>query len=751
VRKRLLLAVLVVVAFAVGYGSMTKAWPFFGRNQWYGYFMNIQDTAGTNILPRIYDGNVNALPNYIDSVPELASFIINLHYNGNTQTKRGADFIIDTMNGGPHVFPVSDANVTQWQSNLYYADSQGWISWFASFGHGYNSYYQGTGAGSNPADDAFYTDARTSTAVTFRGSGGFVLYAIRRECANPIGSNSFAPIQGINFTMSGRSTVSTPTAAPGATVTFNHYVRNDGPQGTSPNQIIWMAQQTSPTAVNLTPSTNSGTYTSGQEKNVVPNSNFVIPVGAASGTQYCQRVAINPHSTSDYADTFSTPACVTVAANFSLDPSIDVTVNGVTPTDLIAEVNDTLLFTFRVTNVGPGSSGSITCPIYGLVRNGPYTAPTPADSVSDAGYVPPATTCPQTFAVNTPSGTTIATQSVVVSAANLNRTICRSLYVTPATGSGGSASEEKCVRIVAKPYTRVFRGDVAVGGGLADSSGSCVNNPQAVIVGWNQRGATYAGAGAQYAVMALNQIFDFTSSIGNTAGGASKPQGLSFRNTVTDAANGNFGGNFGSLPCIPDHYATMPTSTSALPATVAAMTSNSYAGTGPVTLGGGGIVNPNNRISVYIDGDVYITSNITYSGTWSVGSIPMFRLIARGNIYIDNDVSQLDGLYVAQRNGSSGGIIYTCTTSAAPLVPTDPAFFAACDNSRLQVNGSLVAHQVQLGRTAGTVSQSTDSETAAGGNAGEAITYGPIMWIPQPTGTGAAAEYDAITTLPPIL
>jgi hypothetical protein len=301
---------------------------------------------------------------------------------------------------------------------------------------------------------------------------------------------------------------------------------------------------------------------------------------------------------------------------------------------------------------------------------------------------------------------------------------------------------------------RVYGGDVSAGNSF-ESGASCTSNTNAAVVGWNRGntgvGATsYGGAGAQYAVMALNRIQWFSAALGNT-GGAPEPRGLSFAaNTTSDTSTGFYGGLFGSLPCISDYYAERPTITDPLPPNVASMDNGVYGHTGAVTLGGGSIVNPNNRITVYIAGDVYITSSISYSGTWDVGSMPLFRLIVQGNIYIDNGVDRLDGLYVAQRNGASGGVIYTCTTSAAPLPPSTPSFYADCDDQKLTINGAFIAHQVQFGRTRGTVSTGLNAETGAAGNAAEVFNYSPTMWIPQPVGEGGDG-YDAITTLPPVL
>jgi len=313
------------------------------------------------------------------------------------------------------------------------------------------------------------------------------------------------------------------------------------------------------------------------------------------------------------------------------------------------------------------------------------------------------------------------------------------------------------VFVAAKPYTRVWGGDISAGNGLADASGNCTatTNSNGAVVGWNRRAnptfaISYAGAAAQFGIFAMARITDFASAYYD-AGGATEPQGLSFANTAAVVANGDYGGGLNKAGCIADYYGTRPASTAAIPATVAAMSTGVYGGSGTVTLGGGSVVNPNNRITVYVDGDVYITSDIKYSGSWNISSMPLFELIVRGNIYIDNDVTQLDGVYVAQPNGSgTGGQIHTCATSAAPLAQT--AYYANCTR-KLVVNGLFTANQIQLQRTIGTLSQALVNEQSTSSNVAESFNFGPSLWIKQPVRQtqGATSDYDAIVSLPPVL
>jgi hypothetical protein len=440
-------------------------------------------------------------------------------------------------------------------------------------------------------------------------------------------------------------------------------------------------------------------------------------------------------------------------AGYNLQPNV-------VPSASSVEVGDTLSFNYNVNNTGSTDSASVGCDIYGKAFGGYHASSSGAELAAtgytppDASYSAPSASCPQSF----PNGvnTGVATESFTVTAAMANKTLCRALYVDSGVPGGSPAGDEACVPVIVKPYSRVYGGDVVAGGGLMTAPNTCTTNTGAAIIGWNRRGApnNYGGAGVQFAAYALSTIFDTATSLGNGGGGAAAPIGLSFANTATNATSGQFGGSFGAVPCIPDHYAKKPATTSSMPASVGVAASGSYSGTGNFQLGGG-TVTAGSDVSIFVDGDVFISSNITYggSGSWTNADIPMFRLVARGNIYISNAVSQLDGLYVAQPNGSSGGIIYTCAVSGTPFTPLtlNATLASQCDNNKLTVNGSFVARQVQLLRTVGTLRQGNGTEASNSANIGEVFNYNPALWISQPSDNASEGVYDAINSLPPVL
>jgi hypothetical protein len=155
------------------------------------------------------------------------------------------------------------------------------------------------------------------------------------------------------------------------------------------------------------------------------------------------------------------------------------------------------------------------------------------------------------------------------------------------------------------------------------------------------------------------------------------------------------------------------------------------------------------KTTIFVDGDVYIGSNITYPAGYTIDTIPKFALVVQGNIYIGPGVTQLDGLYIAQPDPADGdqvdddtGVIWTCHDSTKNLPSLDPYIKTNC-GSPLTINGAVIAKQINFVRTAG------DYNTAPA----ETINYTPAMVlggpffnrVPKPTLTT-----QGIISLPPI-
>ncbi len=740
--KKLFLIAGAVAAFLVGYGVVAAAYPSpapYGRGEYHGYFSDSYDTNGTYVLDNIYSGN--AFPSTVNSASSFTSFLIG-KLGGNNQDRTGASFIIQTMIGSSRNRPPTSTEQSTFTNLVNQYSAAGRVNWSTTYCFNLNTYFQGDRGGGGTNDDAFFDDTGCDTSIVFTNANGSQ-YVIKRQCANPLGNPT--PLSGIsNWLMNGSTTVNNPNPLPGATIKFTHVLKNTGPTSTN-GQHIWYQPLTWPVDSALLPGQDSGAYNAGESKTVNVYT-VVVPGSATPGTQICERIFFDWRSSSGPGGGYGLPACATVRSDFSLNPNVTPIIKdsgGNTIPGNVAEPGNTITFTYTVNNTGLTVSTNVACTVVGVSKVGYYTVPTPNDSVSDAGFAQPATGCPRSF----PRGNiTLVTETVPAAQVTADKTICRALSVNPATTAGGTKSNEACILVASKPYTRIYGGDVSAGNA---QSNACGTTNAAGIVAWNRESANgFGGAGAQFAALALDVIYDFASNLGNTGSAGAVATGLSFANTTSSGLS-NFGGKFGAQPCMADYYGT-PNGTALSGASVDLSPLNGpYIVTGQANITGGNI-QPGQKVQLYVNGDVVISGPISYIGSWTVDRNPLLEIVAKGNIYIDSNVTSLDGVYIAQANGASGGVIYTCASGATPAVPSNPTYYSTCKN-RLVVNGSFVAKQVQLLRTNGSVGASNASDSTSNANTAEVFNYSPAFWIPQPTTTLQQPNYDSITSLPPIL
>lgn len=311
-------------------------------------------------------------------------------------------------------------------------------------------------------------------------------------------------------------------------------------------------------------------------------------------------------------------------------------------------------------------------------------------------------------------------------------------YVDPPKCSG-------TLEVVNLPYLSVYGGDVMTGASPSYKGGAstCMVDTDGGIFGWNNVNAKYAGAGTQYAVQALGAIQNFAAGLGSSG----RPAGLAFANSYTpndpsriSPPQGLFGGYFAEPTADCDFTSDLKDP----------QTSKADKTFGTTVLRPG-----TNDVWLVTNADVYISGKIAYAGTggWrDISQIPYFKLVVvGGDIYIGKDVTQLDGVYVAEPDSSGKhGKIYTCATGVRAAVdPTSAGYYAEC-HAKLTVNGVFVAKQVQLLRTNGSLGQAAPSDSLTTNHSAEVFNYTPELWLPRGANLPASG-YTAITGLPPIL
>lgn len=662
-------------------------------------------TYGINGGPIIYSSSQYAIPFTVNSAATFESFMYNLlgmssptdySYNYN---KDGAAFIIDTMLG--HVGGgVGDfGNVT---NMIAYAKQ----NFYPTAANGYNGW---------------------TTLVDYYGSGTNANYSIDWGSAS-----KDVPI--------GAGTVNTLHACPATTAPdVCQPTSGAAPSGSADSQdFAWYA---------LAP---------GESEDTHPITFYGPKTGSnPTGVTYIiRRECGNPLGGPAWPST--KPGNGVPSGNYTVTPNIQASINGSTASaGSVAQPGDTITFNYYIdNNSGSDDNTSTACTTAGQTFTGYHQQPGSPETLTGAG---PATTCPQTFAANPTQHQVVTNNSDTFTAAD-GKTYCRTLTVNPSVPSGGSQTVESCIVVASEPYVKAFGGDVSAGTAFSSSTGACTDDTNAQILSWNEDTSGYAGSGAQYAAYALNTITNFATNQNGSGSGA--PSSLAFAN-ATASGSTQFGGLLGSWSCMPDYYDDQPSSGTTTLSTsssvnVSSLTTNVYTATGTLQLTAGN-VNPNQRTQIYVNGNVYISGNITYAGSWSVKTMPLLEIVAKGNIYIDSGVTQIDGLYIAQPNGSSGGTIYTCATGATTPADTSSSTYYTTCNNKLTVNGSLIANTVQLLRTAGTVNSASTADTATSNNAAESINGSPAFWIPSTATTSTTSDtltpgsYDDIKSLPPIL
>ncbi len=279
---------------------------------------------------------------------------------------------------------------------------------------------------------------------------------------------------------------------------------------------------------------------------------------------------------------------------------------------------------------------------------------------------------------------------------------------------GEYTSPPDCKRKVNKPYVSFYGGDVFAGGGFGTTACNNVGDVKGYI------NAASRGSSAQLAVFAIGVIETFSS-----ASLTNPPNALRFANTTTP--NGTFTGDH----CIRDYYndALFTPRGGAVNFSVA----NTHSGQK--------VVRQNTNLT--------ISENQILQDFTDINSIPSLYVVVQGDIFIDKDVSRLDGVYIAQpRADGTGGKIYTCTNGSTPYASASDLYINC--NIKLTVNGALIAKDVKFLRAKG--SQRDWSGDGRSG-AAEEINYLPELFLAKPTApdpvSSGASQY--ITTLPPIL
>lgn len=780
---KILLFVLTLLFFGA-YGSTflqtanADAWQ--GRNPFEGYFSGVNSPSyctgytparcgdENSVLP---PGVINcgpdtrALPTQCsNSVKELIDILRNYNRNGSSGSRERASsaFIFWTLlghdaayanaHGGrsipanytiPNV-PGSGFDALENLINEELADGQISINWTANptlFPRTYSEY----NANTKLADVAQDTQdgPQTGEAIEFKNNKtGKVIYSLFRECANPGGTLDGLP-QLDSWKLTGTSSVNVPTAKRGQTVVFTHTVHNEGPLKADFSRRLEKSTPTNNNYQNLTGLT-ADSLNSGATRTVT--NNVTIPMNAQNGDVICERIYFtNANGPGSAADT-SNGACVKVF--------VPATCGNVSTLPTLVQPGESFTATYNLNLPGgppPYTALHVTSVGYSSNNANPLSLTPPGN--------------PDNMAFTTPPRNAPAAGTYSVSWQLFN---------------GGTAVSQLCngkIIVTDLPYFDITTGDIEAGGDFqSPGGGSCINPPGDGVIGsWYDGATAHAGAHTLFAAIALGQITGFASAQNRTSGVNQRPTGLSFANfgpgagtiNANDADSPKLGGKYHSNNCF---FTPQEPATQGVPGTVTVggnLSDGAYAHTGNVTLNSGAVAVGHN-VALYVkNGDVHITgAGITLGtngGVWNLSgnitNVPSFLLdVVGGNIYIDPSVGNLDGIYISQQSGGQGGTIYTCATAGGAVAAAN--MYANC-RSRLNIHGAFIGDQVNLMRTLGTLDEGTKTGVVCTNGAGatndcasEEFDFSPEIYLSNPAvapPNNGAPQYDAITSLPPVL
>jgi hypothetical protein len=306
-----------------------------------------------------------------------------------------------------------------------------------------------------------------------------------------------------------------------------------------------------------------------------------------------------------------------------------------------------------------------------------------------------------------------------------------------------------------KPYFRVYGGNVVTGTGcgVVYPSGDPAALPR--VISWNKT-SDAGGSATTHGVFSLGLNNGFASAAGRTSVPAPL-KGLTFANTGTSDYGPGLDGVH--IPCLMSYFDASEASVySPGIMDLGGQASGIYSKTGTLDLSGD---YGNKKITIYVEGDVRITSNITNvlsSGSvGNLGELPSLTVIAR-NIYIENGVSEITGTFIAQPTDAAAlaeGTIFTCDLGPDLSDAGLSSYIEQNCNSQLRVHGSLIATRLKLFRTSGDYENpgAQNTETYDSGGAAERVIYSPEVWLPNSSASGVKLkrEYDSFTAMPPIL
>lgn len=456
-----------------------------------------------------------------------------------------------------------------------------------------------------------------------------------------------------------------------------------------------------------------------------------------------------------------------VALNFSLTPNMDANVTRNT----VVESGSTMTINPTVTNTGQtastGAAWELSKFVVAASPPGTYPLTLQTNNSTPQAHYGNAWTRLDGGTTAFPTGGPTAVSTAAIKAQTIGAypsgtKICFALSVRPYTQDDGRwrHSEPFCVLIGKKPKTQVHAGDLSVGKSFL-GAGSVSSKVLTARSDKQIAGVTRSfGSWIEYGIFASGAVTGAASgsayagpgllSATNCNVATLTPSNVTSGRGVPSCTNRTATGSYATSRSIPDVTANYPGTGTVIAAGSVVANSLTASGTyigsksGDLSLSASTLL-PGKSIILKVSGTVTITGNQTYSpGPYTaIDQLPQLVIIA-DKIIVQSTVTQVDGWLIA--NGAQG-IVETCDTGSATYVLTGAQRLTSAKcNTKLTVNGPVMAKHLWLRRTFG-----ADLATAA--EPGEVFNLRPdtYLWAKAQGDANSRVQTVYTTELPPRL
>ncbi|AGL62355.1 exported protein of unknown function [Candidatus Saccharimonas aalborgensis] len=306
------------------------------------------------------------------------------------------------------------------------------------------------------------------------------------------------------------------------------------------------------------------------------------------------------------------------------------------------------------------------------------------------------------------SGITADTTSIKADDYAIGDTVCRIVAVSGYDYLHTSSSDHRisypgCVTIGKRPLVQVWGGDIRVGAGALSTSGYASSNSSIIAQPRVTDDGTYGSWGEYGLLVPLNGQID-SASAATTSGktGAAISQSASSRNVLSFANTtipyGRWGAT-GAFPGIVNSPVLLGTAGAAGPAINVDTLPSGITNAGASNLTLQGTLSSPRTVVIRTTGTVTISGNLVLGAYPASGANVAQIVVIAQNIIIQPSVTKVDAWLIAQpSSATTGGTISTCDVAQNPYYL---GLSASVCNTQLQVNGPVMARELQLRRTYG--------------------------------------------------